>query len=420
MRAQQACSFAVLVLSALGAACSGDLHSHSDAASDGAAVVQSLHAVSVDWNSAGLALGHIQAVTEATVPNMGSFVIVFGDQGAQVIRGGSVFNGDSSVTAWTSAAVITAADATGSWPVGVDQMGRVMRLRALATLEDISARYGLTGVHVRMASQVTPTVTAFAFDGGIALADGMTVTRFDDPAFADGFAAGSGRVAGIANGMARVYNAAMPSMPQIVAYAVPGAAFITSDSSGHIVVATEHALFVEDEMLHLRPTYTTSASIHGLTTSASRVWFAVGTELGTIEGGVVSVSTGMSLPADGTLVGSVSGDVWLLQRGTLSRYGIPGDPDETYWQTNVLPIYSRVCRDCHAPNNQVSHVDLSAYDQWRIRRVDIHRRVIELAGTADAARMPPMNGTPLTAAEMATIGAWSSNGVSDGGVSDAW
>jgi hypothetical protein len=150
------------------------------------------------------------------------------------------------------------------------------------------------------------------------------------------------------------------------------------------------------------------------------VWYAVGTELATIEGMTVSVTRGLAIASDATLVGSSSGDVWLFHSGTIARYSIPIDPDETYWETNLLPVYSRVCSNGHAPNNQVSHVDLSTYDSWRVRRSDIHHRVIELAGSNDASRMPPMNAPSLTATEQGAIAMWSSGSVSDAGVPDGW
>jgi hypothetical protein len=49
-------------------------------------------------------------------------------------------------------------------------------------------------------------------------------------------------VAGLASGTIHVYDAPAPQMPMIVSYVVPGARFITMNSSGHVVVATARTI----------------------------------------------------------------------------------------------------------------------------------------------------------------------------------
>src|SRR5207237_414290 len=97
----------------------------------------------VDWNPNKTDLGKVAAITE-----LEGDVIGYGDKGVNVRSGGAVSATDASITTWTTAATIPAADGTGDWAVGVDNMGHLFRLRARMSIEEATDRYGLAGVQV--------------------------------------------------------------------------------------------------------------------------------------------------------------------------------------------------------------------------------------------------------------------------------
>lgn len=320
----------------------------------------------VQWNVDGSEPGQVTAVAET-----GGNVAVFSDKGALVFAGGALATSDATVTSWQRAATtITAPDSLESWVVASGADGHLYRLRALRTLEDVSDRFGLLDAKiVSIAAGSSPWIV-FGLEDGIAVSNGKNVIRYDGAL--TGLSAFGSRAAGIlGNGSVRVIDLATM---KAVDYKVPGAKATAFDAKGDVWVETEHELFKEGTSA-LDAAYRDDALVlHGLTFGGGNLWFGAGTELGMVSSdGKVSLAKA-DIPADAVLYGSPSGDVWTLSAGTLARYGVPLTGDEADWRTNVLPVYARVCSQCHAPGGS-SNIDLSTYDSWAQRRQVIYQRV---------------------------------------------
>lgn len=365
------------------------------ACSPGAPTITSVQPIAlqaVAWNANGTDLGKIVAVTE-----LEDEVVVYSDQGANVLAGAAVAATDTSVTSWRAAATIPAADGTGAWAVGIDGEGRVQRLRARMALEDVSDRYGLAGANVLGVASQGDTKVAFVLDGGLAEADGATVTRFDEGALT-GIAGGSGRVAGVLpDGSVRVLDGRDGTSST---FRTTSAVAVAFHVDGSLYVVTKDALYHEQAgglaLVYQDP----SAGFHGLAVSAAWVWIAADGELLGLNGATLYRSSGLGLPKDSTLAPSSSGDAWVIGAGTLQRYAAPVAGDEANWRTAVLPVYARVCSACHAPGGS-SGIVLSTYSQWSDRRAKIYDRVIVKGD------MP--QGRRLADADKAAIAAWASS-----------
>jgi hypothetical protein len=270
------------------------------------------------------------------------------------------------------------------------------------SFEDISDRYGLAMVNVTGVADLgrrdmgAPWWVGFAYQGGLAVADGTNVTRYDDPSFAN-LAGGGGRAAGVAQGMVRVFD---PAQMQSVSFPLDGAASVAFGADGRMVVATGHELYLEggDHALHLK-IHLDGAPIHGLASSGDQVWYAQGTELGTVGASGVTQTSGANVPADAALIGSPTGDVWTLSSGQLARFAtIHAGADECGWNNTVRPVFARACASCHLPGG-TANIDLSTYASWQARRALIKQRVV-----VDHS-MPPA-GNPISDADRATVAQW--------------
>jgi mono/diheme cytochrome c family protein len=347
----------------------------------------------VDYNPSKVDLGQVAAVAD-----LGSQTVVFGDKGMSVLVAGAAEASDGSVTAWQSAGILPAADGEGEWIVGVGADGHVYAIDAEGQLGDVSDRYGLLDAKVSAVAATGGPGAAFQIDAGIAVADGVNVTRYDLPV--TGIAGEGGRVAGVAGGKAHVFDAASG---KDTTFPVTGAVYVAFDAYGKVVVATAHALYGEDETGNLEKRIDLpDAEVHGLASSPRGVWVALGSELGLLDGDTLGVSKGAKLPADATLVTSSSGDVWAISKGTLSRFSAAGAGDEALWDQTVAPIFSRVCAECHLPGG-TANIDLSYYGAWVAKRDAIQKRVIDMTPTA----MPPKTASEqLTAEDVKAIQAW--------------
>ena len=157
--------------------------------------VSALAAGEVEWNAKGLAVGKVAAVAE-----LGDDTLVLSDQGALVFTGGVLLSSDAITKRWRQAAVIPAGDLAGEWLTAVDGAGALRRLRNRSTMETISDRYGLGGSPVRELAPLGGGRVAFALEqGGLAVADGQTVKRYDGEF--RGLAGGGGRASTAARAM---------------------------------------------------------------------------------------------------------------------------------------------------------------------------------------------------------------------------
>ena len=360
----------------------------------------------VAWNLANQNVGQVAAVAE-----LYDDTVVFGDQGAQIFTGGLVLATDTTAQKWRAAAVIPAGDLSGQWLVAVDGAGRLLRLRNRRSLEDVSDRYGLAGSPLSAVVALGQAQSAFALMSELAVADGMTVTRY--PSTLTGLAGGGGRAAGLVDGAVRVFELAAATsapttpdsaLPKTHDFRIPEPVAVAFDGNARLVAASRTALYAENSSGELDKIYSSpEVPIHGLATSGTAVWVAIGDTLAELAGTELRQSPTGTIAADAQLVGSPSGEVWVLQSGALRRFGKePVDgADQVLWQKTVLPIFTRLCSLCHLPGGS-SGIDLSTYPSWAARRALVNQRVI----IGKPSPMPPAGAGKLTADEETALKTW--------------
>jgi mono/diheme cytochrome c family protein len=347
----------------------------------------------VAWNPSQAGIGKVRAVAD-----MGNVVAVLGDAGATVLSSGAVVATDPSVTDWVEAGTIPGADGAARWIVGIDSHGRVRHLHGLSAFEDVSARYGLDGRRVRGAAALDAGRVGFLLDGEIAVADGRRVTRYGAaPLTSIAGDHGVGVAAG--NGLVVVFDAARLTSRT---YALPGVTGAVVAADGRVVAITPRAVYASTAIDSLALLYDAGAdTLHGLVASGTRVWFGDGEELGVVEGGRVAETTGARIALDARLVGSPSGDVWVIAGGALQRFASvePGAAEPALaWGTRIGPVFARACASCHQPGG-VSGTDLSTASAWQAERANIDDRVVVHK------TMPP-EGHPLSDVDREAIRAW--------------
>jgi mono/diheme cytochrome c family protein len=320
----------------------------------------------------------------AAVADDGDDVVVLGDRGAQFFTGGTLTGADRRIDAWRGAAAIPAADGAGTWLAALDGTGTLHRVRARASLEPISDRYGLAGKALSSfaalgrgwlgfalsgddkpsppsggiasfgtgggsasspasggiasspvsggsaSSPASGGIASFGTGGGIAssqvggllaLADGHSVTTFSIGGTGP-VAGGGGKVAWLEPGGVRVFE---PGRPQSLLFPLSGAARAALDERGRLFAATEHEVYAEDNTGTLALVFETASeatAITGLAASSGRVWFSEGADLGIVEGARVAITTGLERPERAALAASSSGDIWSLAGGTLARFAV--------------------------------------------------------------------------------------------------
>ncbi|WP_438005924.1 cytochrome c [Sorangium sp. So ce321] len=344
----------------------------------------------VAWPAPG-ELGPVRALADD-----GRRVVLFHDGAAAIFVDGALARVDRAPHRWESAAALPAPDGHGTWIVGVDAEGRLLRLPGEGSFELVSDRYGLERAAVRAALGLGGGGAAFALDGELAVADGALVTRYATGPLA-AFAAGGGRVAFAPGGDGlRALDVATRALR---AYPLPDgpAPLLAVTGAGALLAATPAALYEEDGAGVLRLRLQASAALHGLAVSGDRVWFADGDELGVLDEAGARETRGARLPRDGRLIGSPGGDVWLLASGALRRFAAAEGDAGPAWD-ELSPVFARACAPCHLPRGE-GGVDLSTGAAWTSLRDSIARRVIE-------ERTMPPQGHALSEADRARIRAF--------------
>ncbi|WP_437732717.1 c-type cytochrome [Sorangium sp. So ce1335] len=395
--ARSAASCALLALALAVAACAGQA----------AAPPPPLAVSPVAW-SAPAGLGPVRAVADD-----GRRVVLFHDGAAAVFVNGALDRVERAPHRWVGAAALPAPDGQGTWIVGVDAEGRLLRLPGQGAFEPVADRYGLERAPVRAALGLGGGAAAFALDGELAVADGDTVTRYATGPLAT-LAAGGGRVAFApgGDGLAPGGDGLAPGGDGLLAldvatralrsYPLPDgpAPLLAVTGAGRLLAATPAALYEEDAAGVLRLRLRARAALHGLAVSGDRVWFADGDELGVLDRSGARRARGARLPPGGELIGSPSGDVWLLASGAVQRFAAEDGAEGSAapaWD-DLAPVVARACAPCHLPRGE-GGVDLSTRAAWTSLRESIARRVIE-------ERTMPPPGHALSEADRARIGAF--------------
>ena len=340
------------------------------------------------WNSGAINFGAVEAVVET-----GNIAVIFGAAGASVLSGGSLLAQDGSVTGWKDAALIPGPDGLGSWIVGIGTDGHVYRVKALASLEDVSGVFGVSTAGVVAIAPLGGNAIGFATATDLIIANGTTVATYAGAAGGN-IAGGGGRAASVVGDTVNVFDVASGVL---ATYPLAGAKVAGFDETGHLAVGANESLWVEDAGGILRPRMKGAAPIHGLTLSGTSLWFAAGGELGMLGSGSTH---GASLRATSHLAPSPSGEVWVLGDLTLAKFAVDDGSSgaETKWQTDIAPIFDQTCSQCHLPGGSAG-TDLSSYESWITHHDLIYQRVVV---TKD---MPPP-GTAFSQSERDIIAAW--------------
>jgi hypothetical protein len=346
------------------------------------------------WNAADAGTGNVTALVE--LPDS---QVVFGDQGAITFLGGVPYATDSSVTSWRGAGRIPGADGTGDWAVGIDASGQLRRASGAGALTAVSDRFGLLQEKVvALAGAGDGKGAVFALESGLAVSDGTTLQRYG--AMPTAVAGGGGKVAWLETGAVRRLD---PQTGVVDQWKLQGAVAVALSASGKLLAATPGGLWSESPTTNLVQVYQTQQQVHGLAATGERFWFAQGVQVGYLEGAAVErTRAGVTLIDSGApLFPAEGGGVWTLTAGQPHRYSAGGQL--AVWQQMVLPVFSRVCSQCHLPGGTAG-VPLSSLAQWQALKTTIEDRVLNPASDKP---MPPVNAAAtITPQEKATLQCW--------------
>jgi hypothetical protein len=324
------------------------------------------------------------------VIELGDTVYVFGSRDVAVVRGGTVTAKGALPDRVRAASAMPSLDGDGRWIAAVTSDGKIWRVTAAAELEPIADRLGLADVAVETLASHGRTIVA-GYRGGVAIStDGVHLARFDIAH--DALAVARDRVAIGHDNVVELWDLAHATRTEL---AVPHRAvtFVEPDSpSPRLAVWGDHSLYLEDDG-HLRriglgadPAQVVASN--RLWVSVDRAWY--------VAGGGDLVPT--ALATGGRGFASPTGDLWASDRGTLARYSLERSKEDPGWQTNVAPVFQRVCSHCHLPGGSAD-LDLSTAASWRDNRAEIVRRVL-------VTRTMPPAGTELADPERHALETW--------------
>jgi mono/diheme cytochrome c family protein len=337
------------------------------------------------------------------VADDGTRRVLLTDQAAWVLRG-SAAERTAGGRAWTTAALIPAADGRGTWCVGLDEGGRLLRVRPGAELEEISDRYGLGHTRIRAVAPAGGRLVAFLLDDVLAIADGRRVLRYPAPG-ARSLGAGARKVALVLADRVDTFDLApllgrKNDQVQRRSYAVRDALAAGVDSRGELVVATRTAAFrTQDAVLRLLYRADSAAGIAWMAVAGTRVWLVDGDTLLVADEGPVAVAQGGPEAAVRAAAAAGDGSLWVLGDSGAARF-VPDRPSaaEARWDEAVRPRFARACGECHAADGK-SGVDLSTAAAWLASRDEIQERVV-------ARRTMPPTGRVLSEDDRSAIARW--------------
>lgn len=356
----------------------------------------------IEWGEplpAMTSAGKVAAVAEA-----GDDVALFSDAGLFLWSSGSTSGNDSSVRTWQAAAAVPALGFPGQWLIGVDDGGRIYRLHsgAMFGLEDVTARYVLTGKPVREVAALGSGQVGFGLADQLGLTDGQSLKLYAQPL--RNLVGGPSRLAAYDEAGVTLLDPQSGTLRQLGQPGIRGVAFAPD---GTLWAATETTLYTESKTgLVPMHEFAPPQVITGLSGAARGIWVGLGDTLALLrEGRLLVPEASPMLPADTRLIGSPSGDVWTVAGGgaSLGRYGEAsgGGADLVIWRQQLVPIFNRLCQGCHLPGGS-AHIDLSTYSSWAHLRGAIAARVVDRKPTP----MPPVSVGELKAEELAAVKDW--------------
>jgi mono/diheme cytochrome c family protein len=319
-------------------------------------------------------------------------------QAAWVVRANAVER-TAGTRRWHRAALIPAADAHGTWCVGLDDGGRLWRVRPGADFEEISDRYGLGRDRIRDIAAAGGHAVAFLLDGALAVADGRRVLRFSAPG-ARGLAGGAHRVALLFDDRVETLElTGAEARPRRTSYPVREALTAAVSSAGDLFVAGGRAVYRARPGAELRLAYLADRPIRWLAAAGTRAWFADADALLTIEDGLAEVAQGAALDPVPAIAAAADGALWALGDGQPVRI-VPDRPSaaQSGWAVRVQPVFARACAECHRADGK-SGVDLSTAAAWLSERDEILERVV-------TRRTMPPSGHGLAEDDRAAIAGW--------------
>lgn len=361
----------------------------------------------IEWNASSLGSAKVTTIAEHD-----DDIALFGDTGVALWSNGESQGKDGSVRAWRASAVVPALGFPGRWLIGIDEEGKVQRLKSAAAqtvaLEDVSGRYKLAGKKVLDVASLGGALVAFALDGRLAVSDGMTLREYELPL--RGLVGSQGQAAGIWDDQVVIFDAERASQRTL---ALPGVKWLGFDPQHSLWAATGDSLFqLQDGVFRLTHRVEGDDTLRGLSASSRGLWVLSGQTIGLIVDGqlwLAAIPQGATMSAqDGLrLVGSPSGDAWLLGESQVLRVGEErgGGQDFVLWRKNMKPVFERLCQSCHLPSGS-AHLDLSTHSLWARYRNVLGARVLEGMPTP----MPPVGTGTLTAEERALVSSWVARG----------
>ena len=360
----------------------------------------------IEWNATPLGPGRVATIAEGD-----DEVALFGDTGVALWSNGESQGKETAVRSWRAAAVVPALGFAGRWLLGVDSDGRVHRLRFGSTqplsLEDVSARYLLAGKNVSEVAHLGGALVGFVVDGKLAVSDGKALKQYD--LALRGLVGSGGQAAGLGEGEGggvQWFDAQTDSLRHLE---LPEAMAVAFDPAGKLWAATSHGLFRENGgQLEQAYSFDSSQQVRALSSASSGLWVLLSDSLALIRDGQLLTAPLPASPVDAPdpgvrLLGSPSGDAWLLGDSQVTRVGEDsgGGQDLVLWRKQMLPVFQRLCQTCHLPSGS-AHLDLSTHSSWSRFRHVLGQRVVEGLPTP----MPPIGTGKPTAEELAAVSAW--------------
>jgi mono/diheme cytochrome c family protein len=357
-----------------------------------AACTHTVHATAVPVAKAS----SIPSGVVTTVVELGDTLYVFGATDVAIMRNGVAVATAPAPAAWTSASTIPALDGDGRWVVATAD-GKIWRITSAGELQPIADRLGLDDVRATKIDSHGATI-AVAFAGGIAVStDSVHLQRYR----VDGdIAVARDRLAVFGVRGVELWDLRRGTRIDYGIGQASGAFLEADGASPRLLIQSGGIAYVErDRKLEQMAL----PERDRVAVSGARAWVRGPSGLYVLDRGAF-VRTNAD-PGAGSLYGSPSGDVWFNKiAGSDQRTGIALErysldrPEDPRWQSEVAPVFERVCSHCHLPGGSAD-IDLSTPALWRDNRDELLRRVV-------VTRTMPPAGSDLTDAERAALEAW--------------